>query len=148
MAARCRSSLWDFIPCAERSQRLPSQPGASRAGSPEHTLGSRLFLCTQNVDNLHEQAGSRRSTCHGELFKSRCKRLSLPFDDTNIYHEVPAIVRVAEEIRRIFCCSAKRPFVMESVSCAPESARSSLQSGLQGWSHLQRVSSADQARRF
>jgi NAD-dependent deacetylase len=25
----------------------------------ERTLGDRLFLCTQNVDDLHEQAGAK-----------------------------------------------------------------------------------------
>jgi hypothetical protein len=36
-------------------------------------MQERLFLCTQNVDDLHEQAGSRGVIhMHGELFKSRC----------------------------------------------------------------------------
>ena len=33
----------------------------------------RLFLCTQNVDGLHEAAGSRQVVhIHGKLFESRC----------------------------------------------------------------------------
>jgi NAD-dependent deacetylase len=58
----------------------------------EQELGERFFLCTQNVDNLHEQAGSRRLVhMHGELFKSRCDRCaSPPFEDTRTYEgEVP-----------------------------------------------------------
>lgn len=39
----------------------------------EEAMGERFFLCTQNVDDLHERAGSRRMVhMHGELFKSRC----------------------------------------------------------------------------
>ena len=35
--------------------------------------GGALFLCTQNVDDLHEQAGSRRVVhMHGELKRTRC----------------------------------------------------------------------------
>ncbi|MCJ2050548.1 Sir2 family NAD-dependent protein deacetylase [Methylobacterium sp. J-070] len=35
--------------------------------------GGRLFLCTQNVDDLHERAGSRAVVhMHGELLKARC----------------------------------------------------------------------------
>ena len=35
--------------------------------------GGRLFLCTQNVEDLHERAGSRGVThMHGELLKARC----------------------------------------------------------------------------
>src|ERR1035438_8147366 len=39
----------------------------------EDVLQDRLFVCTQNVDSLHEQAGSRNVIhMHGEPFKSRC----------------------------------------------------------------------------
>lgn len=35
--------------------------------------GGELFLCTQNVDDLHEKAGSRRVVhMHGELAVTRC----------------------------------------------------------------------------
>ena len=53
----------------------------------EQKLQDRLFLCTQNVDDLHEQAGSIRVVhMHGELFKSRCDRCTRPpFHDTTTY---------------------------------------------------------------
>ena len=42
----------------------------------EHALAERggsLFLCTQNIDDLHEQAGSGHVVhMHGELLKTRC----------------------------------------------------------------------------
>jgi NAD-dependent deacetylase len=35
--------------------------------------GGSVFLCTQNIDDLHERAGSQRVVhMHGELFKTRC----------------------------------------------------------------------------
>src|SRR3712207_8691058 len=35
--------------------------------------GGNLFLCTQNIDDLHERAGSQRVVhMHGELLKARC----------------------------------------------------------------------------
>ena len=38
--------------------------------------GGRLFLCTQNIDDLHERAGSRQVVhMHGELLKARCTAL-------------------------------------------------------------------------
>ena len=41
------------------------------AGSIEK--GGKLFLCTQNIDDLHERAGSREVLhMHGELLKARC----------------------------------------------------------------------------
>jgi NAD-dependent deacetylase len=39
----------------------------------EEALGDNFLLVTQNVDNLHEQAGSKRLLhMHGELLKARC----------------------------------------------------------------------------
>jgi NAD-dependent deacetylase len=39
--------------------------------------GGRLTLVTQNIDDLHERAGSRRVIhMHGELLKARCQRCS------------------------------------------------------------------------
>jgi NAD-dependent deacetylase len=35
--------------------------------------GGKLFLCTQNIDDLHERAGSQQVThMHGELLKAHC----------------------------------------------------------------------------
>lgn len=63
---------------ARRRNLLDAQPNAAHlalakleAGLAER--GGRLFLCTQNIDNLHERAGSRRVMhMHGELLKARC----------------------------------------------------------------------------
>jgi NAD-dependent deacetylase len=42
-------------------------------------LGDDLFLCTQNVDGLHEAAGSPRVVhMHGELFVTRCSDPACP----------------------------------------------------------------------
>ena len=50
----------------------------------EHDLvqaGGEFLLVTQNVDNLHERAGSQAlSHMHGELLKSRCVNSGLVFD--------------------------------------------------------------------
>ncbi len=41
----------------------------------EQTLGDRFLLVTQNIDNLHERAGSHNVIhMHGELLKVRCER--------------------------------------------------------------------------
>ncbi len=41
----------------------------------EKALGEKFLLVTQNVDNLHERAGSERIVhMHGELLKARCLR--------------------------------------------------------------------------
>ncbi|HZH52201.1 MAG TPA: NAD-dependent deacylase [Microvirga sp.] len=46
--------------------------------------GGSLFLCTQNIDDLHERAGSRHVVhMHGELLKARC----LACDAVTPWHE-------------------------------------------------------------
>lgn len=53
------------------------QPNAAHVALAEleHAFPGELFLVTQNVDNLHERAGSRHMLhMHGELGKGRCPR--------------------------------------------------------------------------
>lgn len=80
--------VWRFY-----SQRRKAAAGAVpnpahlALASLEKTLGERFFLCTQNVDDLHERAGSRNLVhMHGELFKSRCDRCAREaFADARLY---------------------------------------------------------------
>jgi NAD-dependent deacetylase len=55
----------------------------------DNPLGSFLLI-TQNIDNLHERAGSQNIVhMHGELLKMRCQRSGLTFelrDDLNLDH--------------------------------------------------------------
>ncbi len=51
----------------------PAHAALARLEDAWETRGDRVTLCTQNVDNLHERAGSRRLIhMHGELLKTRC----------------------------------------------------------------------------
>ena len=70
--------VWQFY-SARRESAAKAHPNAAHFALAE--LESRLnangddrfFLCTQNVDDLHEKAGSQRLVhMHGELFVSRC----------------------------------------------------------------------------
>ncbi len=84
--------VWDFYSMRRRrAAEVKPNPGHFALAALERALGDRLFLCTQNVDNLHEQAGSRNAVhMHGELFKSRCESCARPpFEDAKTY-EPPA----------------------------------------------------------
>jgi NAD-dependent deacetylase len=54
-------------------------------------LGDDLFLCTQNVDPLHERAGSPFvHHMHGELLRTRCSQCDRPsFTDEEAYPHGP-----------------------------------------------------------
>ena len=76
--------VWEFYSMRRRVAReAEPNPAHLDLAKLEQRIGDRLFLCTQNVDNLHEQAGARRVVhMHGELFKSRCDSCNrAPFAD-------------------------------------------------------------------
>ncbi len=55
-----------------RKQALNAKPNAGHLGIAELEKHAQVVVITQNVDNLHEQAGSSKVIhLHGELFKSR-----------------------------------------------------------------------------
>ncbi len=80
--------VWRFY-SLRRQAALAAQPNAAHIalGELEQRLGDRFFLCTQNVDDLHERAGSANLVhMHGELFQSCCDRCtSKSFRDTQLY---------------------------------------------------------------
>jgi NAD-dependent deacetylase len=67
--------VWRFYSMRRKdAQRAVPNPAHAALARLEDQLGNRLYLCTQNVDNLHERAGSKRVIhMHGELFRSRCE---------------------------------------------------------------------------
>ena len=84
--------VWRFY-AQRRAQAVTCEPNvAHRAlASLERALGDRLYLCTQNVDDLHEKAGSQRvHHMHGELMKSRCESCARPpFEDRVAHERIP-----------------------------------------------------------
>src|SRR6202167_2252546 len=84
--------VWRFY-SQRRSDARRAQPNPAHKALAqlEAQLGDRFFLCTQNVDDLHERAGSRRLIhMHGELAKSRCERTCgrAPVDDLIVYQNL------------------------------------------------------------
>ena len=83
--ARDARMVWTFYSERRRKHRtVQPNPGHEALVELERSLGERFFLCTQNVDGLHEQAGSKRLVhMHGKLFQSRCEGDCgrPPFDD-------------------------------------------------------------------
>ena len=65
-----------------RRELLNTQPNAGHRGLADLEKDFEVHIITQNVDNLHEQAGSTHVThLHGELMKScSVKNLNRPYD--------------------------------------------------------------------
>lgn len=87
----------------------------------EQRLGDRFLLCTQNVDSLHEQAGSKRILhMHGQLFRSRCERGSCgqaPFEDAQLYQKLAEIPRCecGGRLRPDICWFGEVPFHLPEI---------------------------------
>ena len=102
--------VWRFY-SERRAQAASVQPNPAHVAlaALEAHLGANLFLCTQNVDGLHEAAGSQRVVhMHGELAKTRCEDPSCerePFIDGALY-------RTLEEIPRCACGARLRPHIV------------------------------------
>jgi NAD-dependent deacetylase len=66
--------VWQFY-SGRRADAAKANPNPAHIALAhlESQLSNRFFLCTQNVDDLHERAGSSRLVhMHGELNKARC----------------------------------------------------------------------------
>jgi NAD-dependent deacetylase len=101
--------VWEFYSarraCAQQAQPNPAHFALAQL---EARLGDRFFLCTQNVDDLHERAGSSRLVhMHGELTKSRCEAGCgrPPVEDHAIY-------RTLAEVPRCPCGARLRPHIV------------------------------------
>jgi len=90
--ARDPRLVWRFY--SERRKHagaVQPNPAHFALAKLQQEIGDRLFLCTQNVDPLHERAGSRDVLhMHGELLKTRCDACDrAPFADEGGYDGVP-----------------------------------------------------------
>ena len=101
--------VWQFY-SERRAQGAQADPNPAHIALAELEmhLGDRFFLCTQNVDDLHERAGSKRLVhMHGELAKSRCEDDcgQPPVEDRRIY-------KCLDEVERCSCGARLRPHIV------------------------------------
>lgn len=114
--------VWKFYSWRrEVARSRKPNPAHNALADLEEKLGERFFLCTQNVDTLHEQAGSTRVVhMHRNLFQSRCESDACqrgPFPDEGAYPTLDQIPRCAcgGRIRPHICWFGEVPFHMEVI---------------------------------
>ena len=119
--ARDARMVWSFYSERRRKHHtVAPNPGHHALVKLERALGERFFLCTQNVDRLHEQAGSERLVhMHGKLFQSRCERECgrPPFDDEWTLEGEAEIPRCpcGGRIRPHICWFGETPFELDRI---------------------------------
>ena len=98
--------VWRFY-SERRRQAAVCQPNPAHVALAKlgAAIGDRLFLCTQNVDALHERGGSQGVIhMHGELSSTRCERCDRPaFRDEALY---------LDSIPRCPCGAQQRPDIV------------------------------------
>jgi NAD-dependent deacetylase len=115
--------VWQFY--SERRRRhatVTFNPAHVALARLERSLEERFFLCTQNVDSLHEQAGSQRLVhMHGRLMQTRCSRPGCPtkpFEDERFYMsraEIPTCPQCGSLLRPHICWFGEVPFSMDRI---------------------------------
>ena len=113
----CTPDAWDRDPWKvwkfysdrrEQGAMAKPNPAHKALAELEEKIGNRFFLCTQNVDDLHERAGSKRLVhMHGELAKARCENEcgKPPVEDHSIYKSL-------DEVGRCVCGGRMRPHIV------------------------------------
>jgi NAD-dependent deacetylase len=101
--------VWQFY-SKRRADGAKAEPNPAHyaLAELEKKIGDRFFLCTQNVDDLHERAGSVRVLhMHGELNKAHCDRDcgAEPVEDRAIYASL-------SEVGRCSCGGRLRPHIV------------------------------------
>ncbi len=100
--------VWRFY-SLRRGDAQGAEPNAAHRAlaALEQRLGDRFYLVTQNVDDLHERAGTQRvHHMHGMLFQSRCVRCDIPFADGALYLDGAALPSCKD------CGAAVRPHIV------------------------------------
>lgn len=103
------AGVWAFYSARrEAGQKVRPNAAHMALAELESLARDRFFLCTQNVDDLHERAGSVALVhMHGELAKSRCERECgrPPVEDRNVY-------RGLDEVGHCPCGGRLRPHIV------------------------------------
>jgi NAD-dependent deacetylase len=117
--ARDPRKVWRFY-SERRRQASAVQPNPAHfaLAKLEQQIAQRLFLCTQNVDPLHERAGSREvHHMHGELLKTRCEACDrAAFADGGLHlADVPRCDACGGRLRPHVVWFGEIPFGMERI---------------------------------
>ncbi|HEY1767750.1 MAG TPA: NAD-dependent deacylase [Terracidiphilus sp.] len=103
------AGVWAFYSARRAAaQKANPNPAHIALAHLEAQLPGRFFLCTQNVDDLHERAGSAHLVhMHGELTKSRCEFEcgAPPVEDRALYARL-------DEVGRCACGGGLRPHIV------------------------------------
>jgi NAD-dependent deacetylase len=112
--------VWEYY--SDRRARIrgvtPNAAHFALAQFEQSKADGRFFLCTQNVDSLHEAACSKNvAHIHGKLLESRCAKCARePFRDSASYSpgDIP-VCQCGGSLRPNVCWFGETPFALEEI---------------------------------
>lgn len=129
--------VWEYY-SDRRARARDAKPNAAHLALAELERAARdgLFLCTQNVDGLHEAAGSQEVVhIHGKLFESRCAadcgRAAFADHDGYATGELPRCACGAL-VRPNVCWFGEQPYQLNRVYDALEACNTFIALGTSG----------------
>ncbi len=129
--------VWQYYSDRRASAR-DAKPNAAHVALAEFekSSGDGLFLCTQNVDGLHEAAGSENVVhIHGKLFESRCAEdCGLPpcADYKSYAADNLPLCSCGALLRPNVCWFGEQPFHLDRIYHALESCQTFIAIGTSG----------------
>ncbi|MGR3807688.1 NAD-dependent deacetylase [Pasteurella testudinis DSM 23072] len=102
----------------QQLQQAEIQPNAAHyaLAELERKFGENLLLITQNVDNLHERAGSKNLIhMHGELLKVRCQRCDTVYSWQQDVSAQDRCQKCGGGLRPHIVWFGEMPFAMETI---------------------------------
>lgn len=114
--------VWEFYRWRqETARRAQPNRGHEVLAAMEKALGERMLLVTQNVDDLHERAGSRRLLhLHGALSRARCTRCNQVHEGFDYQESNLPCPRCGEtrSLRPHIVWFGEQPFYLEEINDA------------------------------
>ena len=111
---------------ARRAQLAAVQPNAAHRALArlEQARPGRVLLITQNVDDLHDRAGSQPLHMHGELLRARCLQCgATPAWSTDLSTATPCPVCGTAALRPDIVWFGEMPMHMDRIAAALAACR-------------------------
>ena len=106
--------VWRFY-SERREAAAAAEPNAAHSAlaAVERELGDRFLLVTQNVDGLHQRAGSKRVVeLHGSLWLRRCSRCGRPDEPDRTWPVAPPLPLCDQCVRSDGSTALLRPAIV------------------------------------
>jgi NAD-dependent deacetylase len=92
--------VWDWYHWRRKKARAAKPNPAHEVVAKWESRFDEMFLVTQNVDGLHQRAGSKNLVClHGNIWETRCSNTDKVLEKYETFDEVPPYCKCGAMLR-------------------------------------------------